>query len=57
MGYGAHFLTTATTFTPFYAAISAYNTNGSQVQSATFLATFGTLFPLPLFDVRVKTSD
>ncbi|PMD32070.1 hypothetical protein L207DRAFT_406112, partial [Hyaloscypha variabilis F] len=41
MGYGAHFLTTATTFTPFYAAISAYNTNGSQVQSATFLATFG----------------
>lgn len=40
-GYGAHFLTFAATFTPFFAAISAYTTDGSQMQTPPFLASFG----------------
>jgi len=39
-GYGAHFITFAATFQPFYSAISLYTTNGSQTQTPTFLASF-----------------
>jgi uncharacterized protein len=41
MGYGAHFLTSAATFTPAFAAISSYTTDGSMTQTPTFLASFG----------------
>ncbi|TVY93599.1 Protein alcS [Lachnellula willkommii] len=40
--YGAHFLTVATTFTPSFAVISSYTTDGSQKQTPEFLASFGT---------------
>ncbi|KAL6799804.1 GPR1/FUN34/yaaH family domain-containing protein [Trichoderma sp. SZMC 28012] len=41
LAYGSHFLTMAITYTPFFAAISSYNADGSQEQSPAFLATFG----------------
>lgn len=41
MGYGAHFFTFAATFTPSFAAISSYNTDGSQTQTPAFLASYG----------------
>lgn len=41
--YGAHFFTVATTFTPSFAAISSYTTDGSQKQTPEFLASFGTI--------------
>jgi len=41
MGYGAHFLTFAATFTPSFAAISAYTTDGSQTQTPPFLGGYG----------------
>ncbi|KAL6694163.1 GPR1/FUN34/yaaH family domain-containing protein [Trichoderma pleuroticola] len=41
LAYGAHFLTMAITYTPFFAAISSYNADGSQEQSPAFLACFG----------------
>jgi len=41
MGYGAHFLTVAVTFTPFYNDISAYTTDGTQVEMPPFMVSFG----------------
>ncbi|TVY41390.1 Protein alcS [Lachnellula subtilissima] len=41
--YGAHFLTVATTFTPSFAVISSYTTDGSQKQTPEFQASFGTV--------------
>lgn len=40
MGYGAHFLTYAATFQPFYGAVSLYTTDGSQTQTPAFLSSF-----------------
>lgn len=40
IGYGAHFLTFASTFQPFYAAVSSYTTDGSQTQTPAFAASF-----------------
>jgi hypothetical protein len=40
VGYGAHFLTFASTFQPFYNAIAAYTTDGSQTQTPAFAASF-----------------
>ena len=48
--YGAHFLTVATTFTPSFAAISSYTTDGSQKQTPEFLTSFGTVN----LDIRIN---
>lgn len=40
--YGSHFLTVAATFTPSFAAISYYTSDGSQKQTPEFLISFGT---------------
>lgn len=47
LAYGSHFLTMAITYTPFFAAISSYNADGSQEQSPAFLATFGKTPTMP----------
>jgi len=49
MGYGSHFLTVATTLTPFFGALSAYNngnpySDGSQVPTTAFESGFGMLY-------------
>ncbi|KAH8592528.1 plasma membrane ammonium transporter [Bisporella sp. PMI_857] len=41
LSYGAHFLTFAATYTPYYAAISAYSTDDTQTATPPFLAGFG----------------
>jgi succinate-acetate transporter protein len=49
MGYGAHFLVFATTFIPWFNAVSAYSESGnpyetgSQMQTPAFQASFGML--------------
>ena len=43
MGYGSHFLVLGTTFMPFYNAVAAYNSDGSQQMSPEFAASFGIL--------------
>ncbi|KAG4429472.1 hypothetical protein IFR05_015048 [Cadophora sp. M221] len=40
MSYGAHFLTFAATFQPFYNAIAAYNPDGTQNQTPEFASSF-----------------
>lgn len=42
-GYGCHFLTIASTFQPFYAAVSGYTTDGTQTITPEFAASFGEL--------------
>ncbi|TVY83245.1 Protein alcS [Lachnellula suecica] len=44
LAYGAHFLAIAVTYTPSFAAISAYNTNGSQTETPPFMVSFGFYF-------------
>ncbi|KAK4996138.1 hypothetical protein LTR66_004195 [Elasticomyces elasticus] len=39
--YGCHFLTFASTYTPSFAAISSFNSDGSQTPTRPFLASFG----------------
>jgi succinate-acetate transporter protein len=41
LGYGAHFLTFAATFQPFYAAVSSYTPDNSQTQTPAFASSFG----------------
>jgi succinate-acetate transporter protein len=41
MGYGAHFLTYGTTFVPYFDAVAAFTTDGSESLTPPFLASFG----------------